>query len=229
MARFTTQNLQYTADGYDIDAYAAVPERGGPGVIVLHAWWGLTPFFQRLCERLAEHGFVALAPDLYGGVTANTVAEAEQVMQASDRERARAAVFSAVEQIHRLPGTRPGHLGVMGFSMGAAWSLALSERYPDEIAAVVLFYGTDVVDFGRCNATYLGHFAQVDEWEPLEGVQELETNIKAAGREALFHIYPDVGHWFFEENHPEAYAPHEAAVAWERSLAFLKSRLGVID
>jgi dienelactone hydrolase len=45
--------------------YVTVPDSGeGPGVLVLHAWWGLTPFFRRVCDRLAEAGFVALAPDL---------------------------------------------------------------------------------------------------------------------------------------------------------------------
>ncbi len=229
MAQFTTQDLSYQADGYDVTAYAASPTKGGPGVIVLHAWWGLTPFFKRLCDRLAGHGFVALAPDLYGGVTAATPDEAQRALDASDGARSRAAAFSAIEQIHRLPGTRPGSLGVIGFSMGAAWALALSARCPKDIAAAVLFYGTNEVDFQQANAAYLGHFALVDEWEPLEGVQAMETAMKAAGREALFHYYPDVGHWFFEDNHPEAYEPHAAAQAWERSLAFLKGRLGVID
>ena len=55
-------------------AYLAVPEGGtGPGVLVLHAWWGLTPVFTGLCDRLAEAGFVALAPDLFEGQTASTV------------------------------------------------------------------------------------------------------------------------------------------------------------
>jgi Dienelactone hydrolase family len=34
--------------------YLAVPQRGyGPGVLILHAWWGLTPFFKNVCECLA--------------------------------------------------------------------------------------------------------------------------------------------------------------------------------
>ena len=67
-------------------AYLAVPEGGtGPGVLVLHAWWGLTPDFSGVCDRLAAAGFVALAPELYaGGATATTIAEAEALRDAHD-------------------------------------------------------------------------------------------------------------------------------------------------
>jgi len=56
---------EFQADGRTINAYLAVPEHGsGPGVLVLHAWWGLTDFFKQVCDRLAQEGFIALAPDL---------------------------------------------------------------------------------------------------------------------------------------------------------------------
>src|SRR4029078_1098345 len=42
-------------------AYLAAPEHGAaPGVLVLHAWWGLTPVFTDVCDRLAGAGYVAL-------------------------------------------------------------------------------------------------------------------------------------------------------------------------
>ena len=43
---------------------ASTNDGKGKGVLVLHAWWGLNDFFKELCERLAQEGFVALAPDL---------------------------------------------------------------------------------------------------------------------------------------------------------------------
>jgi carboxymethylenebutenolidase len=55
--------------------YIAAPRSGsGPGVLVLHSWWGLNGFFKRFCDRFADAGFVALAPDLYDGRVASTVA-----------------------------------------------------------------------------------------------------------------------------------------------------------
>ena len=50
--------------------------------------------------------------------------------------------------------------------------------------------------------------------------------MRAVGREASFHFYPTTGHWFFEADRPDAYNPAAAALAWERTLTFLRERLG---
>jgi carboxymethylenebutenolidase len=221
-----TGSVEFQANGYACSAYTARPERGGPGVIVLHAWWGLTPFFKRLCERLAEQGYVAFAPDLYGGLTAQTIEQAEQALDSSDAAYARSAVLTSVEQIKALPGVKPGKLGVIGFSMGAAWAVRLSTARPEEIAAVVLFYGAEISDFSAAQATYLGHFADPDDWEPIEWIRKMEQDLRVAGREVVFHFYPGAGHWFFEDDRPDAFQPQSAALAWGRTLDFLGSRLG---
>jgi carboxymethylenebutenolidase len=70
--------ISFEADGRTGAGYIAIPEHGhGPGVLVFHAWWGLTPFFKSVCDRLAREGFVALAPDLYYGRTAATIEETD--------------------------------------------------------------------------------------------------------------------------------------------------------
>ena len=69
-------------NGTTVAGHLTLPERGhAPGVLVLHAWWGPTPFFEEVCERLAVEGFVAFAPDRYGGPTAKTIEEAETLQQ----------------------------------------------------------------------------------------------------------------------------------------------------
>src|SRR5258706_3431945 len=78
---------EFQADGRTISAYLAVPEHGsGPGVLVLHAWWGLTDFFKQACDRLAEAGFVALAPDLYHGKTTAAIEEAKSFVSALNQD-----------------------------------------------------------------------------------------------------------------------------------------------
>ena len=73
-----SQELIHYGDNQDARGYLAMPERGkGPGVLVLHAWWGLNDTIKAFCTRLAEAGFVAFAPDLYHGEVADTIAGAE--------------------------------------------------------------------------------------------------------------------------------------------------------
>jgi carboxymethylenebutenolidase len=60
------------------EGYLAVSASGeGPGVLVLHAWWGLNDTMKEVCDRLARQGFIAYAPDLYHGKLASTIEEAE--------------------------------------------------------------------------------------------------------------------------------------------------------
>ena len=209
-------------------AYLAVPDSGsGPGVLVLHAWWGLTPVFTDVCDRLAAAGYVALAPSLYvGDATATTIAEAKTLRDTHDEAgEAEPVAQAAVEQLLGLPKVIGTQIGAIGFSLGAYWALHLSQVRPDDVSAVVVFYGTDDGDYRTARATYLGHFAEHDDFEPLEAVRALEGRISAAGRDVTFHVYPGTGHWFFEPNQPEAYDAPAAELAWERTLAFLNERV----
>lgn len=209
--------------------YLAVPPSGtGPGVLVLHAWWGLTPSFADACDRLAANGFVALAPSLYpDGATTASIGEAEALAGAlfDALEETDAVVLAAAEGLQQLPATTGDQMGVIGFSSGGFWALRLSQARPDAVSAVVTVYSTGEADFSQARAAYLGHFAEQDDFEPPEAVQALEGAIRSAGREVTFHVYPGTGHWFAEPDRPDAYDADAAALVWERTLAFLKARL----
>src|SRR5690348_5918428 len=82
--------ITFDAGESPASGYLATPDSGvGPGVVVLHEWWGLTAPFRQACDRLAAAGFMALAPDLFHGKTAATVAEAEALGGALDQDVAR--------------------------------------------------------------------------------------------------------------------------------------------
>ncbi len=110
---------------------------------------------------------------------------------------------------------------MVGFSMGGAWSLVLASEQPEDFGKVVLFYGAGGADFTTIKAEILGHFSDSDEWEPLDGIRAMEEDMHAAGLEPVFHIYPQMSHWFFEENRPE-FDPQSAELAWKRTLDFLR-------
>lgn len=206
------------------DGYLAMPAAGsGRPVLVLHAWWGLNETIKQLCRRLAEAGFVAFAPDLYRGKVTDTIAGAEALSGElwEKRERARADLAAAVTFIQTQAGGSDADLTVIGFSLGAAYALELSITRPDAVRSVVVFYGTYPGDFSSASADYLGHYAEHDEYEPQAEVAALEQSLRQAGRSVTFYPYSGTGHWFFEPDREQAYDAAAAALAWERTLAFL--------
>jgi carboxymethylenebutenolidase len=205
--------------------YLAVPADVESGVLVLHAWWGLNDFIKSLCDRLAREGFLALAPDLHNGAVATTVKDAKELMSRVEGDSKKSIVIGAVDYLRSYPLIAGRKIGAVGFSMGGAWALFLGAENPDDIAAVVVFYGTGPADFFKTRASFLGHYAPDDEWEPVDEVRALERKIREAGREVTFHFYPGANHWFFEENRPDDYNPEAASLAWNRTLEFLNAKL----
>ncbi len=220
-----TRMVTLKAGGKDFQSYFAEPkEGGGPGVLLLHAWWGLKPFFKQVCDRMAEQGFVVIAPDLRQGQIAHTVDEARELMEQSDNQLTDETATAAMNYLVHYPSRKGHKIGVIGFSMGAAWALVLAAREPERVGAVALFYGSNEVDFSRVQARVIGHFSDVDEWEPYDQTRDIEEKMKAAGVDANFYIYPGLAHWFVEEDRPE-YDAKGTRLAWDRTLEFLKTSL----
>jgi carboxymethylenebutenolidase len=213
-------------EGEKYNGYLATPAGGGPGVLVLHAWWGLNDTVETVCDRLASEGYVAFAPDFFQGQVATTIDEAKKLSGTAESERADDIEAAATQAVDFLARRAYGpHIGVIGVSFGAAWASVLAAMRPANVAAVVLFYGSYAPDLTTMRAAFLGHFAENDAYEPREGMEELQAALKAAGRHATFYVYEGTTHWFFEPDRPEAYNPEAAQLAWERTLAFLAEQL----
>ncbi|HLJ82431.1 MAG TPA: dienelactone hydrolase family protein [Ktedonobacterales bacterium] len=234
--RMTGRMIEFDAGGAPAPGYLATPDAatgpGAPGVVVLHAWWGLTEPFRQVCDRLAEAGFLALAPDLYRGKTTVSVEEADALGQETDQqvERWRGDIQGAVRFLRQSGATVPadgrGAFALVGFSLGGSYALDMSVNLAEEIAAVVTFYAAwPEPEFRRAKAAYLCHFAEVDPYQPAELAAEMEQALRAAGRPVTVYPYPGTTHWFFEANRPDAYNAAAAALAWERTIAFLNAEL----
>lgn len=203
----------------------AVPPTGnGPGVLVLHAWWGLNDTIKVFCTRLAESGFVAFAPDLYHGKVADNVADAETLVKALDANylQAKAEIADAAAFLNEHVGHASRGLAVIGFSLGAYYALDIAAADPEHIRSVVIFYGSGDGDYSSSRAAYLGHFAEMDEFEPRSNIDHLEESLRRAGRPVTFYHYSGTGHWFFEPDRVQAYNHAAASLAWDRTQAFLR-------
>jgi carboxymethylenebutenolidase len=216
------QDITFDVNGRAAAGYLALPSvPEGPGVIVLHAWWGLNPFFKRLCDKLASEGFVAFAPDLNEGRVAQTVDEAKEIMSSLDGQRKYEVATGALDFLRARPEARKEPFALIGFSMGAAWSLVLASERPEDFQKTVLFYGAGEGDFAKIQAEILGHYSDADEWEDIDYVRSMENDLRNAGVKTTFHIYSQLPHWFFEDDRPE-FNPQAAALAWTRTLEFLR-------
>lgn len=211
-----------TQDDQIDEYYLALPKTGnGRGVLVLHAWWGLTDVFTAVCDRLAEAGYVALAPDLYHGQTAATRGQADQLSSTLNGEATYTLLQRAVVELQAQPGIEGHSIGVIGFSLGGGWGVALDRG----VAALIIYYATVPLEYVATHAALLGHFAEHDEFEPLENVRQYEQALQSKGLSVDFHVYPNTQHWFAEVNQPGYYDSAAAELAWQRTIDFLHQQL----
>lgn len=200
---------------------------GAPGVVVLHPWWGLNDDLITYADQLAEAGFAVTAPDMFGGQVASTIEDAKRLSsgaESSDTEPSVESIaLAAVDDLAARLGPT-SRLGILGFSFGAAYATLIpAER--DRLVASVVYYGVYTGDhLARSSAAVLGHFAETDQFESDEAIAELEEGIKSAGRDVVIHRYPGTGHWFAEPSR-DAYRPEAADLAFERTVAFLRTNL----
>lgn len=206
--------------------YLALPEAPvGTGILVLHAWWGLTDHVRAVCDRLAGEGYVALAPDLFAGRVATDAADAEQQLAEADANELAHLTRSSLQTLHKLPATAEGPVGLLGYSMGASMALWLAARVPDAVAATAVFYGGQDIDMADARSAFLGHYAEADPFVDDDGLVLLESELHLDGLDVEFHRYPGTRHWFAEDDRPE-HDPEATALAWDRTLAFFRRHLG---
>ncbi len=205
--------------------YLALPDADpAPGILVLHAWWGLTDHVRDTCDRLAVAGYVALAPDLFDGRVASDVAEAERQLEEASPDAIAHLTRSGLHTLRTLSATVDGPVGVIGWSMGASMGLWLAARVPEAVAATVVYYGDQDIDMITATSAFLGHYAETDAYVEDDSLVLLESELHLNGAEVEFHRYPGTRQWFAEPDRPE-HDPEAAALAWDRTLEFFATHL----
>lgn len=204
-------------------AYLVRPDDGpGPGVLVLHSWWGLTATTKAVVEALADAGYTALAPDLlHGEDLPGDAGTARDLLVASDPNRTAALVLDSIVALRAHSADPDAPVAVVGFAMGASWALWVATRQPDSVGAVVAYYGSQDIDFTALRAPVLGHFAEEDPLVTDDELVELQAHLLLLDKHVEFHRYPGTGHGFAEDTPAAPAAPDATDLAWERTLSFL--------
>jgi carboxymethylenebutenolidase len=222
-------DLEFETSAGTKPGYLAAPASGsGPATIVLQEWWGLDDHIRSICDRFAGEGFFALAPDLYGGETAEQPDEAQQLMMAMSMNEVEHEMCGAARHLRSLDGFEGKGVGSVGFCLGGGLSVWAAATCPEIAAAVSYYYVLPhgKPDFSAITAPILSHFAAEDAFISLEESKALEEEMRAAGVDARSHSYEGVGHAFFNDtNRLGTYNRDAAEQSWSRTVEFLRGAL----
>lgn len=212
-------------DGKETACYVAEPKGAARGnIVVIQEWWGLTPHIKKLCDRFAAEGYRALAPDLYEGEVMKTADEASHKMgHLNWGDAVSQNIAGAVAHLKKSGGK----IAVTGFCMGGALTILAAVNLP--IDAAIPFYGippAEAADPSKIKAPFLGHFAAIDDWCTAELIGKLEAKLKAGGVPYELHRYEGAHHAFMNEGRPEVFDPKASKLAWDRTIAFLRAKVG---
>jgi len=225
-----------TRDGAQMGGHLSLPEAGeGPGLLVLMEIFGVGSYIRRATERLAELGYVALAPDLYRRIAPGLELEHDQdgltrAMETMERFDPQGAVedsLAALADLRKRPETAGHKVGVLGFCLGG--NLAYHVAVAGDPDVAVCYYGSRIADAldlaDQIACAVLFHFGAEDEYIPLA---DAERVCAMAGEHPGWacHIHPDGGHAFDNHDAPMFFRPEAAARAWEITTEFLGRHLG---
>ena len=226
--------------------YAAEP-RGA--LIVIHEIWGLVEHITDVADRYAAEGYLVLAPDILSaiGIEAQVGAELfairnspDEAVRTAGQPRLRDAFSSlsapgyaawavtalrrAVDFLEQQPGV-DGRIAVTGFCFGGTYSFALVAADP-RVRAALPFYGTAPApeDINRISAPIHAFYGEHDP-ALIDKLPDVRRDMADAGVDFEATVYPDAGHAFFNDTNPSSYRAADAADAWARSNAFLRTVL----
>ncbi len=219
-----TEVTTTTMDGREVTAYVAMPEQTpAPAVLLIHEWWGLNDQIKSMAAEFAKEGYIGLAVDLYGGAVAADPEEARGLMQAVDAAQATGTLVAWIDWL-KDHGDSTGKVATVGWCFGGGWSLNASLAEP--VDATVVYYGRvnkDQGELASLESPVLGHFATQDKFINREMVEGFETEMTEAGKSFTTYWY-EADHAFANPTGAR-YDQEDAALAWERTKAFLADHL----
>lgn len=224
--RVITSNAKFTANGKHVNALIARPKNAAeaPAVIIIHEWWGLNAHIEDIAQRYAHEGFIAVAVDLYDGVTTKDAKEASNLMAALKPEQGIESLKTVLDGLRAMPEV--ASIGVTGFCMGGTFALLLACNA--KVEASVPFYGDVPVDttlIGKLSCPVLFIGGEKDQWITVEKMKRLETAFNQYAKHGEVRIYKGADHAFFNNTRPEVYSKSAAEDAWQRVIEFFNKHL----
>ena len=235
----TSSTLQLSTPDGKMDAYEARPKAAGsyPGIVVFMEAFGLNDHIKKVTERIAQEGYVAIAPDLF-------YREAERVVPYSDLKKAIGMmnrlqdakvmedVGAAIAHLKSQGHVKAGAVGVTGFCMGGRCTYLTAATHNKDVKAAVAFYGGGIPMGNPSPLSRTGEiacpiylfFGGKDPLIPMEHVEQIKAELAQKKINFLLDLYPEATHGFFCDERP-SYDEAAAKDAWEKTKAFFAQHL----
>jgi len=210
-------------------------------VILLHERYGVVEHTRDLTVKLAQAGYVGLAPDLFSRFTGDrkALARGEARVELRDDEVLK-DLGEAAEYLKKLRSVDSSRIGIIGVCQTGRHSVLFAAHRTDVSACVVLYgaagakeWGTDefkheplesLIDNLSCPV--LGLFGEADHLISIDHVLRFRGCFERSKKSYHLRVYRDAPHGWLNDNMPGRYRKEAAADAWRLILAYLKSSLG---
>jgi len=229
-ARLTAKDIVYGGGSGEMKGYLVRPkDEVGPlgSVIVIHENRGLNPHIRDVARRMALEGFVALAPDFLSpaGGTPDDEDKARDMIGKLDPAQTVANAEASLQFLVGLDGTN-GKVGTIGFCWGGGLVNRFATASP-ELKAGVAYYGAQppAEAVPNIEAALLLHYAGLDA-RINAGIDAYRKALEENGKTFEIHVYEGVNHAFNNDTSAARYDKAAADLAWQRTVAFLKTHIG---
>jgi carboxymethylenebutenolidase len=226
----------------DLPGYYVAPIGTGkfPAVIVLMEAFGLNKWCKSICDRLAQSGFAAIAPDFYRGATYayTDVPGAIAKLKSLNDDAIMGDVGKSIEFLSGKPEINANGIGVIGFCMGGRYAFLSSSVHATKIKAAIAFYGGGI---GAAAGNPLGQkslldrvpaiqspimlmYGSEDQLIAAEEHGRVATALSKAKKRYILNLFPNAGHGFMSDRR-DSFSPEAAAEAWMMTTGFLSTNL----
>jgi len=220
------RDIRLTAsDSFQFGAYRADPAFAPKAaIVVIQEIFGVNHHIRAVCDRLANEGYVAIAPSIFdriepnftSGYSPDEIAVARKFVANPDWAAMLRDTQAAIDAVRDV-----GPVGIIGFCLGGSVAYAAATKLAG-LSAAVGYYGGAIARFAddKPQVPTQLHFGEKDASIPLSDVDM----IRAKRPELEIHVYPGAQHGFHCDERA-SYDKKSAEIAWPRSLAFFAKHL----
>jgi len=227
-------------DGNDMQLFVSVPSGSGPfpAVVVIQHQGGLDAFVQEMTQRVAQAGYVGVAPELYHR-------DGPDCQDDGPTRRARLQDVNVIKDVNATVDFLLAHdtvdserLGIVGFCMGGRVVYLMSAVNSHFKVAADYYGGNIMVPWGdgpspfertaEIQCPLIGLFGEADGNPSPADMRTLDDELTKYGKVHEFYSYPGANHAFMNAR-GERYHAEAAQDSWPKVLAFFEKHLGKVS